>query len=74
VGRTFQTPQQNELLALLDARKLYCRGCGCGCGFVDLSLLAAVLISEMTVIWTLDKSFEQIAMEMKRAFSPKLHL
>ena len=59
---------QHELLALLDARKLY----GRGCGFVDLSLLAAVLINEMTVIWTLDKRFEQIAMEMKKAFSPKL--
>ena len=60
---------QDELLALLDARKLY----GRGCGFVDLSLLAAVLINEMTVIWTLDKQFEQIATEMNRAFSPKLH-
>ena len=60
---------QHELLALLDARKLY----GRGCGFVDLSLLAAVLISEMTVIWTLHKRFEKIAMEMKRDFSPKLH-
>lgn len=60
---------QHELLALLDARKLY----GRGCDFVDLSLLAAVLINETTVIWTLDKRFEQIAMEMKRAFSPKLH-
>ena len=60
---------QHELLALLDARKLY----GRGCGFVDLSLLAAVLINETTVIWTLDQRFEQIVMEMKRAFSPKLH-
>ena len=60
---------QNELLALLDARKLY----GRGLGFVDLSLLAAVLINETTVIWTLDKRFEQIAIEMNRAFSPKLH-
>ena len=60
---------QDELLALLDARKLY----GRGCGFVDLSLLAAVLINEMTVIWTLDKRFEQIAIDMNRAFSPKLH-
>ena len=60
---------QNELLALLDARKLY----GRGCGFVDLSLLAAVLINETTLIWTLDKRFEQIAIEMNRVFSPKLH-
>ncbi len=60
---------QNELLALLHARKLY----GRGCGFFDLSLLAAVLINEMTVIWTLDTRFEQIAIEMNKAFSPKLH-
>jgi predicted nucleic acid-binding protein len=60
---------QEELLALLDARKLY----GRGCGFVDLSLLASVLINEMTVIWTLDKRFEQIAIKMNKAFSPKLH-
>jgi hypothetical protein len=60
---------QNELLALLDARKFY----GRGCGFFDLSLLAAVLINEMTVIWTLDTRFEQIAIEMNKAFSPKLH-
>ena len=60
---------QDELLALLETRRLF----GRGCGFVDLSLLAAVLINEMTVIWTLDKRFEQIAIEMNRAFSPKLH-
>jgi predicted nucleic acid-binding protein len=60
---------QDELLALLETRRLF----GRGCGFVDLSLLAAVLINEMTVIWTLDKRFEQIAIEMNRVFSPKLH-
>ena len=60
---------QDELLALLETRRLF----GRGCGFVDLSLLAAVLINEMTLIWTLDKRFEQIAIELNRAFSPKLH-
>jgi predicted nucleic acid-binding protein len=60
---------QDELLALLEARNLYRRGCG----FIDLSLLASVLINEMTVIWTLDKRFEQIAIKMNKAFSPKLH-
>lgn len=60
---------QDELLALLDARKLY----GRGCGFVDLSLLASALVSERTLIWTLDKRFEQLAIEVNRAFSPKLH-
>lgn len=60
---------QDELLALLDARKLY----GRGCGFVDLSLLASALVSETALIWTLDKRFEQLASEVNRAFSPKLH-
>ena len=60
---------QDELLALLDARRLF----GRGCGFVDLSLLASVLINEMTLIWTLDKRFKQMATEVNRAFSPKLH-
>ena len=60
---------QEELLALLDARQLY----GRGCGFVDLSLLASALLSETTRIWTLDKRFEQLATEANRAFSPLLH-
>ena len=59
----------DELLTLLDARQLY----GRGCGFVDLSLLASALLSEGTQIWTLDKKFEQLAIEVNRAFSPKLH-
>jgi predicted nucleic acid-binding protein len=59
----------DELLALLDARQLY----GRGCGFVDLSLLASALLSEGTQIWTLDKRFEQLATEANRAFSPLLH-
>ncbi|OGB88066.1 MAG: twitching motility protein PilT, partial [Burkholderiales bacterium RIFOXYD2_FULL_59_8] len=45
--------KQDELLAMLDARQLY----GRGCGFVDLSLLASALLSEKTLIWTLDKRF-----------------
>jgi hypothetical protein len=38
-----------------------------------MSLLAATLISEKTLIWTLDKRFELLAIEANRAFSPKLH-
>ncbi|MDO8320967.1 type II toxin-antitoxin system VapC family toxin [Rhodoferax sp.] len=61
--------KQDELLAMLDARQLY----GRGCGFVDLSLLASALLSEKTLIWTLDKRFELLAAQANRAFSPKLH-
>ena len=61
--------KQDELLAMLDARQLY----GRDCGFVDLSLLASALLSEKTLIWTLDKRFELLAAQANRAFSPKLH-
>jgi predicted nucleic acid-binding protein len=60
---------QDELLAMVDAQQLY----GRGCGFVDLSLLASANLSEKTLIWTLDKRFDQLAAEAGRAFIPKLH-
>lgn len=60
---------QDELLALLDSRQLH----GRGCGFVDMRLLASALVSEKTLIWTLDKRFERLAIKANRAFSPKLH-
>ncbi len=59
---------QAELLAMLDARQLY----GRGCGFVDLSLLASALLGQNTLIWTLDKRFEVLAAQATRAFTPRL--
>jgi hypothetical protein len=44
-----------------------------GCGFVDMSLLAGALLSERTLIWTLDKKFELLAVELNKAYRPKLH-
>jgi hypothetical protein len=38
-----------------------------------MSWLAAALVSEKTLIWTLDKRFERLPIEENRAFSPKLH-
>lgn len=60
---------QDEVLTLLDTRHLY----GRGCGFVDLSLLASVLISERALIWTVDKRFELVATELNLAYRPVLH-
>lgn len=59
----------DELLALLRHRHLY----GRGCGFVDTSLLASTLLSEKTLIWTLDKRLESVASELNRAYRPALH-
>jgi hypothetical protein len=35
-----------------------------GCGLVDLSLIASVLLANMTLLWTLDKRREHIAGEL----------
>jgi predicted nucleic acid-binding protein len=60
---------QEELLAMMDARHLY----GRGCGFVDMSLLASVLLSEKTLIWTMDKRFELLAIASNCVYRPALH-
>ena len=60
---------QDELLAMIEARRLY----GRGCGLVDLSLLASILINEKALIWTLDKRLELLASELNRAHRPTLH-
>lgn len=59
---------QDEVLTLLDSRHLY----GRGCGFVDLSLLASLLISERALIWTVDRRFELVAAELNLAYRPVL--
>ena len=46
---------------------------GRSCGFVDMSLLAGALLSEKTLIWTLDKKFELLAVELNKAYRPQLH-
>jgi predicted nucleic acid-binding protein len=60
---------QEEFLAVLDAKKLY----GRGCGYVDISLLASTLLSENTRIWTTDKRLALIATELNLAYSRPLH-
>ena len=60
------TPE--ELLALIERRSLY----GRGCGFVDISLLASALLNHQTLIWTLDKRLESVAAELNRAYRPAL--
>ena len=59
----------DEMLELIERRSLY----GRGCGFVDMSLLASALLSDQTLIWTLDKRLESVAAGLNRAFRAALH-
>ena len=59
----------DEILELIERRSLY----GRGCGFVDMSLLASALLSDQTLIWTLDKRLESVAAGLNRAYHAALH-
>ena len=64
-----QQASLDEIMAFIDREKLY----GLGCGLVDLSLLAAVLLSSGTVLWTLDKRLCALAERFGVLHQPQLH-
>ena len=55
-----------ELLALLQKKALY----GRGCGFVDLSLLAATLLGNNLRLWTQDRRLQAVALSLGKAYAP----
>ena len=60
---------QTELLAMVEIQRLY----GRGCGLVDMSLLAAALLSNRALLWTMDKRLDQVASELNKAYRSALH-
>ncbi len=58
-----------EVMWLIENEKLY----GMGCGLVDISLLASVLISPGTRIWSLDKNLIDLAIRFGCAYEPLTH-
>jgi predicted nucleic acid-binding protein len=63
---TVATP--GEVLRLIEKRGLH----GRGCGFVDLSLLASVLLHPQTRLWTLDQRLQAVSDQAGRAYSLQL--
>ncbi|MCB2008973.1 MAG: type II toxin-antitoxin system VapC family toxin [Rhodoferax sp.] len=57
---------QAELLSFIERRRLF----GRGCGFVDLSLLAAAMLSGQARIWTRDLRLAALADEMDCRYLP----
>ena len=55
----------DELLALVERRCLY----GRGCGLVDLALIASALMHRDTRIWTLDRRLDAAAQECAVAYT-----
>lgn len=71
LGELESTPvaTPDEVLQMVERRKLS----GRGCGFVDMSLLASALLSDQVQIWTADKRLELMASELNRAYRAALH-
>lgn len=59
----------NEVMAFIEREALY----GMGCGFVDISLLASILITPGAKIWTLDTRLAKVADRFGANYLPPLH-
>jgi predicted nucleic acid-binding protein len=57
-----------EVLELVERHKLF----GRGIGYVDAHLLAATLLTEDTLLWTLDKKLVAAAARLEVAYQPQL--
>ncbi|HBP4890415.1 TPA: PIN domain-containing protein [Pseudomonas aeruginosa] len=66
--RPAQEPRHSEVLAFVEQQQLY----GLGCGLVDITLLAAALMSHAQ-LWTLDKRLASLATRLAVAHQPDLH-
>ncbi|BDX07135.1 type II toxin-antitoxin system VapC family toxin [Planctobacterium marinum] len=58
--RTVTIATMREVLAFIEERALY----GKGCGYIDIALLASALLSNSTKLWTLDKRLSKLAEEL----------
>ena len=59
-----KTISVSDVMKFIEARKLYSRGIG----LVDAQLLAAVLISPDTLLWTHDRRLREIAIELNVSY------
>ena len=55
----------DEILALIEKEQLH----DSGCGAVDMALLASVLLTPDTLLWTIDKNLDALAARLSVAFS-----
>jgi hypothetical protein len=63
------TATTDEILALIEKEQFH----GWGCGAVDIALLASVLLTPDTRLWTMDKKLATLAAGMSVTFSAAGH-
>ncbi len=54
----------DETLALIDKERLH----DSGCGAIDMALLASTLLTSGTLLWTLDKELDALALRLGVSF------
>ena len=59
----------DEILSLIEREQIHASGCGA----VDMALLASVLLTPDTLLWTIDKNLDALAARLGVAFSPASH-
>jgi predicted nucleic acid-binding protein len=59
----------DEILALIERERFQ----NAGCGAVDVALLASVLLTPDTLLWTIDKYLDALAARLGVAFSAARH-
>lgn len=67
--RQAATATAEEILALVERKRLY----DSGCGAVDISLLAATLLTSGARLWTLDRPLMAMAQRFGVAYTPAPH-
>ncbi len=63
---TTRLVEHEEILAFIEARKVM----GKGLGYIDVHLLAAALLADVT-LWTLDKKLDKVAGELRCRYKQK---
>lgn len=63
------TATNDEVLALIEKEQLH----DSGCGAVDMALLASVLLTPDSLLWTMDKNLDALARQFGVAFKASGH-
>jgi predicted nucleic acid-binding protein len=63
------TATNDEILALIEKEQLH----DSGCGAVDMALLASVLLTPDSLLWTMDKNLDALARRFGVAFKASGH-
>lgn len=67
--RQAQVATTEEVLSLIETKRLY----NAGCGAIDIALLASVLLTPNARLWTADRNLEALAVRLDVAFEAAGH-